>query len=549
MPAKPSILAPEWNRFNACTATLCAVSLLKSASVVSLLTLGSRVAGLVRDQLFAAFFGASAMTDAFYVAFRIPNLFRRLFGEGAFSQAFVPILAGTLQKQGMQGVRPFIDTVATALTWVLLATTLLGVVAAPWLVWAMASGLQKEPQAYAAAIVMTRWMFPYILFISLVSLASGILNTWRQYAVPAATPVLLNLCMIAAVLWGTPWFQAQGIEPIYAQIVGVLAGGLLQLALQLQALRQLDLLPQVGLSFSKARAALASPLTRQVTHLMAPALLGVGVAQISLFINTQIASRLQSGSVTWLSNADRLMEFPTALIGVALGVVLLPQLSSASATLADSPADRYSGLMDWGLRMVVLLALPCMVALLVFAKPLVAVIFQYGAYTENDVVQTSRALMGWGVGLVGIVAIKILAPGYFASQDTKTPALIALGVLVLTQLLNFVFVPLYQHAALTLTVGIGAVVNALWLLVGLLRRGSYKPHPGWGVFLLQVLAAAALMAVFLMWANGNWAWTQMPGQKLQRVGLLGGVIVGAAAIYFVAALAAGLKWRQFLRKI
>ena len=190
-----------------------------------------------------------------------------------------------------------------------------------------------------------------------------------------------------------------------------------------------------------------------------------------------------------------------------------------------------------------------MVALLVFAKPLVAVIFQYGAYTENDVLQTSWALMGWGVGLVGIVAIKILAPGYFANLDTKTPALIALGVLVLTQLLNLVFVPIYQHAALTLTVGIGAVVNALWLLVGLLRRGSYKPQPGWALFLLQVIAAAALMAVFLMWANGNWAWTQMPGQKLQRVGLLGAVVMAAAAIYFVAALAAGLNWRQFLRKI
>lgn len=549
MPAKLSILAPDRNCFSAPAATLCAVSLLKSASTVSALTLLSRVAGLVRDQLFAAFFGASAMTDAFYVAFRIPNLFRRLFGEGAFSQAFVPILADTREKLGLQGVRPFIDTVATALTWVLLVTTVLGVVGAPWLVWAMASGLQKEPQAYAAAIVMTRWMFPYILFISLVSLASGILNTWRQFAVPAATPVLLNLCMIAAVLWGTPWFQAQGIEPIFAQVMGVLAGGVLQLAMQIPALRKLGLLPRIGLSLAKARAALASPLTRQVTHLMAPALLGVGVAQISLFINTQIASHLQSGSVTWLSNADRLMEFPTALIGVALGVVLLPQLSKVRAGTEADPLDRYSGLMDWGLRLVILLALPCMVALLVFAKPLVAVIFQYGAYTENDVLQTSWALMGWGVGLVGIVAIKILAPGYFASLDTKTPALIALGVLVLTQLLNLVFVPLYQHAALTLTVGIGAVVNALWLLLGLLRRGSYKPQPGWALFLLQVIAAAALMAVFLMWANGHWAWTQMPDQKLQRVGLLGGVIVVAAAIYFVAALAAGLKWRQFLRKI
>ena len=521
------------------------MSLLKSASVISSLTLLSRVAGLVRDQLFAAFFGASAMTDAFYVAFRIPNLFRRLFGEGAFSQAFVPVLSATQEKEGESGVRPLIDNVTTVLTWVLVVTCVVGVIGAPALVWAMAGGLQKEPAAYQAAIVMTRWMFPYVLFISLVSLASGILNTYRRFAVPAATPVLLNISMIAATVWCTPWFTTMGIAPIYAQVVGVMAGGVLQLAVQLPVLGRLGLLPRIGLSFARLRAAWADPATRRVGQLMVPALLGVGVAQISLFINTQIASRMVSGSVTWLSNADRLMEFPTALLGVALGVVLMPRLSRARAI---HQGEEYSALLDWGLRLVVLLAVPCSVALVLFAKPLVAVIFQYGAYTESDVQQTQLALMGWGVGLLGLVAIKVLAPGFYAQQDMRTPARIAMAVLVITQGLNIVFVPIFQHAALTLTVGLGALINAIWLLIGLIRRGSYQPQPGWGIFTLQVIAGSALLAVFLMWADTAVSWTRMPGQHFQRVGLLALFIGAGVAIYFVAVLAAGLKFREFLRK-
>ena len=528
-----------------CPATLRAVSLLKSASLISLLTLASRVAGLVRDQLFAAAFGASAMTDAFYVAFRIPNLFRRLFGEGAFSQAFVPVLAQTKEKHGLEVTRKLIDSVATVLVWVLLITSVLGVIGAPLLVWAMAGGLQKEPQAYAAAIFMTRWMFPYILFISLVSFASGILNTWRQFGVPAATPVLLNLAMIAATIWGTPWFASMGIEPIYAQVVGVMLGGVLQLAVQVPALLRLGLFPNVGLKWAILKEAWNDPASRNVAKLMVPALLGVGVAQISLFINTQIASRLATGSVTWLSNADRLMEFPTAMLGVALGIVLMPQLASARA--AAKP-EQYSAMLDWGLRLVVLLAVPCSVALLTFSLPLVAVIFQYGAYTANDVQQTTWALMGWGVGLVGVVAIKILAPGFYANHDMKTPARIAIAVLIITQLLNLVLVPLYAHAALTLSIGIGALINALWLLVGLMRRGSYKPVPGWGMFTLQVVAASALLAVFLMWANSAFPWSRMPGEHWKRVGLMAMILMGSALIYFGAIWASGLKLRQFFKR-
>jgi len=523
------------------------MSLFKAASTVSLLTLASRITGLVRELLIATTFGASALTDAFNVAFRIPNLFRRLFAEGAFSQAFVPVLATVKEQQGGEATRELVNRVATVLAWVLLGVSVLGVLVSPLLVWLMAAGLRKMEagSAFDAAVVMTRWMFPYIACMSLVALAAGVLNTWKRFAVPAATPVLLNVAMIVAAWLGAPWFQTLGIEPIYALAAGVMAGGLLQLGAQLLALRRIGLLPSIGLSRSALRAAWADQGTQRVLKLMAPALLGVSVAQVSLLINTQIASHLAPGSVSWLSYADRLMEFPVALLGVALGVVLMPQLAAARA--ADDAA-RYSAMLDWGLRLVVLLAVPCAVALLTFSTPLVSVLFHYGAFSARDVQMTSLALMGWGVGLLGVVAIKVLAPGYYASQDIRTPVRIAIVVLVFTQLLNIVLVPLLQHAALALSIGIGAMVNAAWLLVGLLRRGSYKPLPGWGVFALQVLAASALLMVFLMWAASAWDWTRLQAQVGLRIVLLALLVLGAAAIYLGAVWAAGLRFRQFLKR-
>lgn len=521
------------------------MSLFKSASVVSLFTLVSRITGLARELLIASTFGANAMTDAFNVAFRIPNLFRRLFGEGAFSQAFVPVLAASKAQQGEGATQLLIDRTATVLAWTLLVMSALGVAAAPALVWAMASGLQQNPRSFEVAVVMTRWMFPYIAFMSLVALAAGVLNTWRRFAMPAATPVMLNLCMIGAAWLGAPWFRTRGIEPIYALAGGVLLGGVLQLGLQWLALKKLGLTPRIGLRWSALRSAWADPGTKNILRLMGPALLGVSVAHLSMLINTQIASHLAPGSVSWITYADRLMEFPTALLGVALGVVLMPQLAGARAAGDNA---KYSAMLDWGLRLVVLLAVPCAVALIVFARPLVAVLYHYGAMTEHDVLQITRALMGWGAGLVGIVAIKVLAPGYYANLDTKTPVRIAVVVLVITQLLNIMLVPLFAHAALTLSIGIGALVNAAWLLAGLLWRGSYKPAPGWGVFGLQVMAASALLMIFLMWANGAFAWTRMDGQRLQRVGLVAGVLTGSAVLYFTALWAAGLKLRQFVRR-
>jgi putative peptidoglycan lipid II flippase len=526
-------------------ATLHPVSLFKAASTVSLLTLVSRITGLVRELLIASTFGASAMTDAFNVAFRIPNLFRRLFAEGAFSQAFVPVLAASKAQHGEAATRVLIDRVATLLTWVLLLTCVLGVAAAPVLVWAMASGLKQSPHGFEAAVVMTRWMFPYIAFMSLVALASGVLNTWKRFAVPAATPVLLNLAMITAAWFGAPWFKSQGIEPIYAMGLGVMAGGMLQLGVQIPALKKLGLLPAIGWNWAALSAAWSDLHTQRVARLMVPALLGVSVAQISLLINTQIASHLAPGSVSWLSYADRLMEFPTAMLGVALGVVLMPQLAAAKA--ADD-AERYSAMLDWGLRLVVLLAVPCALALLTFAKPLVAVLYHYGAFTERDVQQTAVAMMGWGIGLLGVIAIKVLAPGYYASQDIRTPVRIAVVVLIITQLLNLALVPLFQHAALSLSIGIGALINAVWLLIGLLRRGTYRPIPGWGLFVLQVLAATALLAVFLIWAANAFNWTALQAHSAQRIGLLALVLLASALIYLGGVWAAGLKLMQFVRR-
>ena len=521
------------------------MSLFKSASTVSLLTLASRITGLVRELLMASVFGVSAMTDAFNVAFRIPNLFRRVLGEGAFSQAFVPVLAATRTAEGEQGARALIDHVATLLAWTLVLLCIAGVLAAPWMVWGMASGLKQTPEGFVAAVTMTRWMFPYIGFMSLVALAGGILNTWKKFAVPAASPVLLNLSLIASITWGAPWFARHGIEPIYAQAAGVMVGGVLQLALQVPALLRLGLLPRIGLRWAAIRVAWADPTTRKVARLMLPALLGVSVAQISLLINTQIASHLATGSVSWITYADRLMELPTALLGVALGVVLMPQLAAARAR---QDHDAYSAMLDWGLRLVVLLALPCMVALLVFSKPLVAVLYHYGAFSASDVQQTTEALTGYGLGLVGIVAIKVLAPGFYAKHDMRTPMLIAVAVLVLTQLLNWLLVPYLRHAALTLSIGIGALINASWLLLGLLRRGSYRPQPRWGLYCLQVLAANMLLAVYLLWAGHQLDWVGLQAQAWLRVGAMALVLLGAGLLYFAALWAAGLKLRQLLRR-
>ena len=516
------------------------MNLLKAASTVSLLTLASRITGLVRELLIAATFGASAATDAFNVAFRIPNLLRRLFAEGAFSQAFVPILAGTRAREGDDATRLLIDAVATVLAWALLVTCALGVVAAPAIVWLMASGLAR----FDDAVVMTRWMFPYIGCMSLVALAAAILNTWKRFAVPAVTPVLLNLAVIAAAWWGVPLFKSWGIEPIYALAAGVMVGGVLQLAVQLPALARIGCFPRIGLAPGAVRRAWQHPGVGRVLKQMAPALLGVSVAQISLVINTQIASHVGVGAVSWLTFADRVMEFPTALLGVALGVVLLPQLS---ATQAGDDGVRYAGLLDWGLRLVVLLALPCAAALLVFPEPLVAVLYHYGAFSARDVAQTVIALRGYGVGLIGLVAVKVLAPGFYARQDIRTPVRIAVAVLIATQVMNALFVPWLGHAGLALSIGLGALINAGCLLIGLRRIGAYTPSPGWAGYLGRVLLATAALTAVLAWAAWRIDWIGMAAQWGWRIGLVAAVLAGVGLLYFGLLALLGLRPRQFMR--
>jgi putative peptidoglycan lipid II flippase len=515
------------------------MNLLRSAATVSSFTLLSRITGLARDILIARVFGADSLTDAFWVAFRIPNLLRRLFAEGAFAQAFVPILGEVKSRQQPEEARRLLDHVATLLTYVLMAVTLAGVVAAPLIVSIMGSGLRGAERAsdFASAVWMTRVMFPYILCMSLVAFASGVLNTWRHFAVPAFTPLLLNLAMIGAAIWIAPHLDT----PIYALALGVMVGGIAQLAIQFVALARLGMAPRIGL---RLREAWQDPVVRRILRQMLPAIVGVSVAQLSLLINTNIATWLAPGSVSWLSFADRLMEFPTSMLGVALSTVLLPNLSQAHAS--GRKAD-YSALLDWGLRLTLLVGLPACLGLAMISKGLVATLFHYGAFGERDVAQTQIAVQAYSVGLIGLLAVKILAPGFYARQDIRTPVKIALVVLVATQCLNLIFVPIYHHAGLALSIGLAACINALALLVGLLRLGVYRPSPGWGGFFARMAVALVAMGAILWLANAHVDWIGLRAQPMVRVGWLAATIGGAAAVYFGVLHVLGFNLRQFYK--
>jgi len=508
----------------------------KTLVSISGMTLLSRITGLLRDQLIGYMFGAGADTDAFTVAFRIPNLLRRVFAEGAFSQAFVPILAEYKAKRGHDAARTMVDHVATVLTWALLLTTIAGVVGAPLVVYFMASGLSAN---YDTTVLMTRIMFPYILFMSLVALGGGILNTWREFKVPAFTPVLLNLSSIAISLFLLVLHLEK--PPIYAMAIAVFIGGVLQLGYQVPALIRIGMLPRIGFN---PRFALADPTVRRILKQMVPAIAAVSVAQISLVINTNIASHLQVGSVSWLYWADRLMEFPTALLGVALGTVLLPSLSKAHA---ENDHNEYSGLLDWGLRLCFLLTLPAAVALATLSVPLTATLFQYGKFDAVAVAMTSRALIAYGIGLTGLISVKILAPGFYAKQDIKTPVKIALGVLLATQLMNLLFVPWIAHAGLALSIGLGACLNAGFLYWGLRRRGIYTPQPGWSGFLVRLAGALLVMGSLAHWLGTRFDWIALRAHPIERIAILGGVIGLCAAAYFGVLLLCGFRFRDFKR--
>jgi putative peptidoglycan lipid II flippase len=519
------------------------MSLIKSAATVSGLTLVSRVTGLIRDTLIASIFGVTALTDAFFAAWRLPNLLRRLFAEGAFAQAFVPILVQTKAAAGddVSLVKPLIDKIASALFWALFAVSVLGVLAAPLLVWLMASGLPQE--AWGPAVTMTRWMFPYIFFIALVALASAILNTWKHFAIPAFAPVLLNLCFIAASLTLTSAFS----QPIYALVAGVVVGGVSQLALQAWALYKRKLLPTISLN---PASAFSDPATRAVLAQMAPALLGVSVAQISLIINTNIASRLPSGSVSWITYADRLMEFPTALLGVALGTVLLPSLAQAHAS---QDLEKFSSLIDWGLRLCMLLAIPATLGLALMAEPLTAFLFHYGKFGEKDVAMTQYAVMGYAAGLIGLISIKILAPGFYAAKDMKTPVRIAIGVLVFTQLLNLLLVPWFSksgiaHVGLTLAISLGALINAALLFYFLVAQGRFVPHKGWWLFLFQIIGASLAMGAHLSFFGHRFDWVSMQAEPIRRALIALFVILSAGCVYGAVLMILGLNPQDYLKR-
>ena len=503
------------------------MSLLKSALTVSGLTLVSRVTGVIRDMLIARFFGASAETDAFYVAFRLPNMLRRLFAEGAFQQAFVPMLADVKERsEGEAGT--FIDHVFTVLALSVFAASILGVVAAPLLVWAIASGLASAPEAFDLASALTRFMFPYIAFMALTALAASVLNTWKRFAVPAVTPVLLNLSFIGCTVLLAPRMA----EPIWALAVAVILGGVLQLGTQYMALCRLG----IRVRPRGLRDSLADGDVRRVLKLMVPALFGVGVAQLSILINTNIASHLGKGAVTWLNYADRLMEFPTALLGVALGTVLLPGLSSA---YAKGDTSRYNSLLDRGLRLVVLVAVPAAVGLWLTSEALVSFLFQGRSFTPDDVSQTALAVVGYSVGLIGLIALKIVAPAFYARKDIRTPVKTAFWSLVVVQLVNLVSVPLFSHAGLALSVGVGSVFNAGTLLIILMRRGIYTPLPGWAKAVLRIALATLLMGAGLWYGQTFVSWTTMPW--LMRAGGVLAMVAVAAVAYFAVMFACG--WR------
>ena len=513
------------------------MNLHKTLAAVSGMTMVSRVTGLIREILFARAFGASAYTDAFNIAFRIPNLLRRLFAEGAFSQAFVPILAEYKGQKGQETTKELVDHVAIVLMWTMLLTCLIGIIASPAIIYLIATGLKANKEVFDASVWMTRLMFPYIGFMSFVALSGGILNTWREFKIPAITPVLLNLAFIVAALFVAPHLA----QPIYAMAIAVLAGGLLQVSIQIPALMKIGMLPRFT---GNPLASLADAGVRKVLRKMGPAIFAVSAAQISLMINTNIASRLQSGSVSWLSYADRLMEFPTALLGVALGTILLPSLSKANF---EGNKTEYSALLDWGLRLTFLLALPCAVALATISEPLTATLFHYGKFDTLSVTMTSKALIAYGVGLLGLILVKILAPGFYAQQNIKTPVKIAVGVLIATQLMNLVFVPWFAHAGLALSIGLGACLNAGFLFWGLLRRGIYRPLPGWRLFLARLTGALILMAGVALWTSAQFDWTALRSAPLHRVGALLLVMAGCGISYFGALLATGLRFRDFKR--
>lgn len=500
------------------------------------MTLVSRILGFVRDTITARIFGAGLATDAFFVAFKLPNLLRRIFAEGAFSQAFVPVLAEYKEQRGEEATRVFLAHIAGTLSVVLAVVTALGMLAAPWIIWITAPGFADNQGKMDLTSQLLRITFPYILFISLSSLASSVLNTWNRFSVPAFTPTLLNISFIICSLLLTPYFH----PPVLVLGWAVFIGGVAQLLYQLPYLKQLDMLPLPRLDLRDAAV-------WRVIKKMGPAILGVSIAQVSLVINTIFASFLTSGSVSWMYYADRLMEFPTGVLGVALGTILLPSLSKYAAR-GDEAREEFSHLLDWGIRLSLLLAVPSSVGLAVLSKPLIATLFMYGKFSALDALMTQRALIAYAVGLTGLIVVKVLAPGFYARQNIKTPVKIGITTLIATQLMNLVFIGPLAHAGLSLSIGLASCLNAGLLYHQLKKHGIYRPDSGWSRFVRQLLIACAVMAGVLIAIQAGFSidWHGHSWQRALWLMLLVGI--GAVA-YFGALFAQGLRPQQFMRRV
>jgi putative peptidoglycan lipid II flippase len=509
------------------------MNLLKALGTIGSFTLVSRILGITRDVLVARIFGAGMATDAFFVAFKLPNLLRRLFAEGAFSQAFVPILGEYKNRRGHEETKLLVDHVTTLLAIILFLVTLIGIIAAPILIYISAPGFVATPAKFDLTVQLLRISSPYIFFISLVAVASGILNTYNKFWVPAFTPILLNLCFIGAALWLAPYFD----PPIMALAWAVFIAGFVQLAFQLPFLKKIGMLPTLRFSLKDAGV-------WRVIKQMGPAIFGVSISQISLIINTIFASFLVAGSVSWLYYADRLMEFPSGVLGAAIATILLPSLSKHHA---DGNPLEYSKLLDWGLRLTFMLTLPAALALGMIAVPLLATFFHHGAFTVHDVFMTRNALVGYSVGLIGILSVKVLAPGFYARQDIRTPVKIGMITLLATQAMNLLFIGWLQHAGLALAIGLGSCLNSTILFYLLRKRDIYQPEPGWGKFLAKLGAAMLVLGLTLWFGMGSEkSWLTSGGWM--RIWRLTGLVVMGMTAYFAVLWLLGFRLKDFSKR-
>lgn len=513
------------------------MKLLKSTATVGTATIASRILGFIRDMVFARFFGASGETDAFFLAFKIPNFMRRLFAEGSFSLAFVPVFAQVHAEARANGdkraMRDLIDHVAGTLAGILLAVTAIGVIAAPAVLAIFAPGwlIEGRPE-FELSAGMLRITFPYILFISLTALAAGILNTYERFLVPALTPILLNLSLIAAAIWLSGSFEV----PVRALAVGVLVAGVAQLLIQIPALMRIGLLPRPRWGWKHSGV-------RRILKLMIPTLIGSSVAQINLLFDSVIATFLVSGSVTWLYYSDRLLEFPLGVFGVALSTVILPNLSRK---FADQSTEAFSATLDWALRLAMIITIPAAVGLAMLAKPILVTLFQYDAFTVHDVEMSALSLAAYALGLPAFIAVKVLAPGYYARQDTKTPVKIAITAMVSNMVMNVVFVGVLlllafqgPHTGLALASSMAAYINAGLLYRGLRKQGVYQPTAGWLMVLLSVLIASAGMLGGLIWFGGNldlWVSLRAVERGWRLLALVGLAVVAYTTLLLVAGL-------------